>query len=162
MFSPALAKMIHQEPGKFLIPANKIAFVQEDNPLYHAFLLLTKVKYAKIPVLAANNRLVGLISLAMITNQMLTADNILIAPLSSLKVKDVMQTNFAKLKLGKNSYETQLDLLIDHNFIPVVNQKEQFQGLITRREWLKTFNFLSHHLENNYQLIPKQLGKTSK
>lgn len=155
MFSPALTKLIKEEPGHFLVPASRIAFVEADNPLYHAFLILTKVKYAKIPVLDHDNHVVGLISLAMITNKMLTTDDISIEPLSTLQVKDVMQTDFPKLKEDNTEIETQLNMLLNHNFIAVINQDNQFQGLITRREWIKTFNYLGHNLEGKYQLIPK-------
>lgn len=155
MFSPALTKLIKEEPGHFLVPASRIAFVEADNPLYHAFLILTKVKYAKIPVLDHDNHVVGLISLAMITNKMLTTDDISIEPLSTLQVKDVMQTDFAKLEGDNADIETQLNLLINNNFVPVVDQDNKFQGLITRREWIKTFNYLGHNLEGKYQLLPK-------
>jgi predicted transcriptional regulator len=155
MFSPTLTKLIKEEPGHFLVPASRIAFVEADNPLYHAFLILTKVKYAKIPVLDHDNRVVGLISLAMITNKMLTTDDISIEPLSTLQVKDVMQTDFVKLEGDNADIETQLNLLINNNFVPVVDKDNQFQGLITRREWIKTFNYLGHNLEGKYQLFPK-------
>ncbi|MCH3905036.1 MAG: CBS domain-containing protein [Lactobacillus sp.] len=156
MFSPALTKLIKDEPGHFLVPASRIAFVEADNPLYHAFLILTKVKYAKIPVLDHDNRVVGLISLAMITNKMLTPDNIVISPLSTLKVKDVMQTDFATLEVEDDDLETQLHLLVNNNFVPVVDRDGKFQGLITRREWIKTFNYLGHAIDGKYQLVPKQ------
>lgn len=155
MFSPALTKLIKQEPGHFLVPASRIAFVEADNPLYHAFLILTKLKYAKIPVLDHDNHVVGLISLAMITNKMLTPDNIIISPLSTLTVKDVMQTKFDVLQMDAADIETQLHLLLNSNFIPVVDQAQKFQGLITRREWIKTFNYLGHVLESRYDLKPK-------
>lgn len=150
MFSPILAKLIKEEQGNFMIPADKIAFVNEDNPLYHAFLILTKVRYAKIPVLDSGQRAVGLISLDMITNRMLTTGDIVIAPLSDLKVKDVMQKYFPKLNMAHANLEDQLNLLIDNNFVVVVDEDDVFQGLITRREWMKTMNYLSHELDDNY------------
>lgn len=51
MISAAIQRFLAEKSGSFLIPASKIAIVEEDNPLYHAFLILTKVKYAKILVL---------------------------------------------------------------------------------------------------------------
>lgn len=81
MFSPSIKHLIEEKSGSFLIPASRIAFVQADNPLYHAFLILTKVKYSKIPVLDKEKRVVGLLSLEMITDKMLTTDEISTAPL---------------------------------------------------------------------------------
>jgi predicted transcriptional regulator len=161
MFSPILTKLIRKEQGHFLVPADKIAFVNEDNPLYHAFLILTKVRYAKIPVLDDDQRVVGLISLAMITNKMLTPGDIVIAPLSALKVKDVMQTAFPKINLAQASFEDQLNILIDNNFVVAVDEADVFQGLVTRREWMKTLNYLGHTLDDNYlqSYLAQQKGK---
>ena len=97
MFSPSIKHLIEEKSGSFLIPASRIAFVEDDNPLYHAFLILTRVKYSKIPVLDKKSRVVGLISLAMITDKMLETDKISIEPLNKLKVRDVMQTKFDKI-----------------------------------------------------------------
>lgn len=37
MFSPAIKNLLDKKSGTFFIPASKIAFVQDDAPLYHAF-----------------------------------------------------------------------------------------------------------------------------
>ncbi|WP_297815397.1 cyclic-di-AMP-binding protein CbpB [uncultured Lactobacillus sp.] len=155
MFSPAIQHLIEEKSGAFLIPASRIAFVQEDNPLYHAFLILTKVKYAKIPVLDSKQRVVGLLSLAMITDKMLTPDDITIDALSELKVKDVMQVKFDTINMVQTELETQLHLLVDNAFLPVVDDEGVFQGLLTRREWIKAFNYVVHNIDHEYQLIPK-------
>ena len=86
MFSPVIQSLIEEKAGSFIIPASRIAIVEDENPLYHAFLVLTKMKYSKIPVLDKDQKVVGLISLSMITDTMLTPDNIVIEPLSDLKV----------------------------------------------------------------------------
>lgn len=156
MFSPSIQRLIEEKSGAFLIPASRIAFVEEDNPLYHAFLILTKVKYAKIPVLDAKQRVVGLLSLAMITDKMLTADDIVIEPLSELKVKDVMQVDFDTINFAQAELETQLHLLVDNAFLPVVNDDGVFQGLLTRREWIKAFNYVAHNIDHEFEIIPKK------
>lgn len=92
MISAAIQRVLAEKSGSFLIPANKIAIVEEDNPLYHAFLILTKVKYAKILVLTKQGQITGLLSLAMITDKMLDLDGISVKPLNKYQVKDVMET----------------------------------------------------------------------
>ncbi|CCI84992.1 cystathionine beta-synthase (CBS) domain protein [Lactobacillus pasteurii DSM 23907 = CRBIP 24.76] len=152
MFSPSIKHLIQEKSGAFLIPATRIAFVQEDNPLYHAFLILTKVKYSKIPVLDKDHKVVGLLSLSMITDKMLTTSEISIDPLNQLKVKDVMQTKFDKINFVQTTLETQLHLLIDNAFLPVVDDRGVFQGLLTRREWIKAFNYVVHNFDKNYEV----------
>lgn len=155
MFSPSIQSLIEEKAGSFIIPASRIAFVEDENPLYHAFLILTKMKYSKIPVLDKNHKVVGLISLAMITDKMLTPDNIVIEPLSDLKVKDVMQTDFETINFAHTNLETQLHLLVDNPFVPVVNDNNIFQGLLTRREWIKAFNYVTHSIDDKYDITKK-------
>lgn len=159
MFSPSIQHLIEEKSGSFLIPASRIAFVNEDNPLYHAFLILTKVKYSKIPVLDSQRRVVGLLSLAMITDKMLKTDEISLDPLNQLKVKDVMQTDFDKINFVETTLEKQLHLLINNAFLPVVDDRGVFQGLLTRREWIKAFNYVVHTYDKNYEVRDRQTGK---
>lgn len=153
MFSPSIKHLIQEKSGSFLIPASRIAFVQDDNPLYHAFLILTKVKYSKIPVLDKDKKVVGLLNLAMITDKMLTSEEISTAPLDQLKVKDVMQTKFDKINFVQTTLEAQLHLLINNAFLPVVDDRGVFQGLLTRREWIKAFNYITHTYDKHYKSI---------
>ena len=152
MFSPSIQRLLEDKSGSFIIPASRIAFVEDDNPLYHAFMILTRVKYSKIPVLDSKNRVVGLLSLAMITDKMMVTDKITLDPLTELKVKDVMQTNFDKINFAQTTLEAQLHLLVDNAFLPVVDNHGVFQGLLTRREWIKAFNYVAHNFENKYQV----------
>ena len=152
MFSPSIQRLLEDKSSSFIIPASRIAFVEDDNPLYHAFMILTRVKYSKIPVLDNKNRVVGLLSLAMITDKMMVTDKITLDPLTELKVKDVMQTNFDKINFAQTTLEAQLHLLVDNAFLPVVDNHGVFQGLLTRREWIKAFNYVAHNFENKYQV----------
>ena len=157
MFSPSIQHLLEEKSGSFIIPATRIAFVEDDNPLYHAFLILTKVKYSKIPVLDRKSRVVGLLSLAMITDKMMTTDSITLEPLNQLKVRDVMQIEFDKINFAQTTLETQLHLLVDNAFLPVIDDYGVFQGLLTRREWIKAFNYVAHNFEQKYEVLPKKI-----
>ncbi|MCX8737375.1 cyclic-di-AMP-binding protein CbpB [Lactobacillus sp. B4026] len=162
MFSPSIQRLLEEKSGSFIIPATRIAFVEDDNPLYHAFLILTKVKYSKIPVLDRKSRVVGLLSLAMITDKMMTTDSITLEPLNQLKVRDVMQTKFDKINFAQTTLETQLHLLVDNAFLPVIDDYGVFQGLLTRREWIKAFNYVAHNFEQKYEVLPKKITTNKK
>ncbi|MDN6653151.1 MAG: CBS domain-containing protein, partial [Lactobacillus sp.] len=108
---------------------------------------------SKIPVLDKDKKVVGLLSLAMITDKMLTNEEISTAPLDQLKVKDVMQTKFDKINFVQTTLEAQLHLLINNAFLPVVDDRGVFQGLLTRREWIKAFNYVTHTYDKHYKSI---------
>ena len=86
---------------------------------------------------------------------MLTDSDISIEPLSYMKVSEVMQTKFTTINFVNTTMEAQLHLLINNPFIPVVNDSGVFQGLLTRREWIKAFNYISHELDQKYNITEK-------
>ncbi|WP_127849510.1 cyclic-di-AMP-binding protein CbpB [Lacticaseibacillus hulanensis] len=143
MIDPEINEILMQNKEHFVIPASRVATVQADNSLTHAFLVLTKVRYSKIPVLGADDQFEGLLSMPMITETMLGLEKLSFDKLDTLCVGDVMQTDVATIE---NPYDTEdvLHLLVDNPFLPVVADTGEFTGIVTRREWMKTFNHLVH------------------
>ncbi|MFD1465122.1 cyclic-di-AMP-binding protein CbpB [Lapidilactobacillus mulanensis] len=160
MIAKSIEEMLMAKQSGFLIPGDKVASVQEDNPLTHAFLLLTKVRYSKIPVLDGQSHLLGLLTMPMITDTMIELDDLSFEPLQKLTVKDVMQTEFDTIKTSADM-DLALHLLVDNPFIPVVDDDHVFCGILTRREMMKAFNYVAHNIENEYDIIekPHQIAK---
>ncbi|AKU34090.1 CBS domain-containing protein [Lacticaseibacillus paracasei] len=152
MLNPVIANMLIENRHHFMISADMVATVSEDNPLSHAFLVLTKVRYAKIPVLDHDSKFKGLISLPMITETMLGLDHMSFNSLDTMTVKDVMQTEVATID-DPYDLENVLHLLVDNPFIPVV-QDGYFTGIVTRREVMKGINNIGHNIDKNFQLEP--------
>lgn len=152
MLNPVIANMLIENRHHFMISADMVATVSENNPLSHAFLVLTKVRYAKIPVLDHDSKFKGLISLPMITETMLGRDHMSFNSLDTMTVKDVMQTEVATID-DPYDLENVLHLLVDNPFIPVV-QDGYFTGIVTRREVMKGINNIGHNIDKNFQLEP--------
>lgn len=152
MLNPVIANMLIENRHHFMISADMVATVFENNPLSHAFLVLTKVRYAKIPVLDHDSKFKGLISLPMITETMLGLDHMSFNSLDTMTVKDVMQTEVATID-DPYDLENVLHLLVDNPFIPVV-QDGYFTGIVTRREVMKGINNIGHNIDKNFQLEP--------
>lgn len=155
MIAKAAQRMIGERESKFLIPSEIVANVQEDNYLDHAFLVLTKVKYAKIPVLDSKQHFKGLLSLAMITDTMLGLNGIDPSRLSRMKVKEVMQKDVPVITLPYNIEEI-MHLLINQPFLVVIDDEGCFTGIVTRREIMKSVNYMIHNLEKQYLVTPNQ------
>ncbi|MEN2349753.1 cyclic-di-AMP-binding protein CbpB [Lacticaseibacillus paracasei] len=152
MLNPVIANMLIENRHHFMISADMVATVSENNPLSHAFLVLTKVRYAKIPVLDHDSKFKGLISLPMITETMLGLDHMSFNSLDTMTVKDVMQTEVATID-DPYDLENVLHLLVDNPFIPVV-QDGYFTGIVIRREVMKGINNIGHNIDKNFQLEP--------
>ncbi|ANK59213.1 MULTISPECIES: cyclic-di-AMP-binding protein CbpB [Loigolactobacillus] len=152
MISQPMLTMLAKNQDHFLIPAEKVANVQVDNKLNHAFLVLTKVRYSKIPVLDADSKFIGLLSMPMITDTMLGLDDIDVSQLSQHYVGEVCERDVATVE---NPYDIELilHLLVDDPFLPVVSREGDFTGIVTRREMMKSFNYVVHNFEREPQLI---------
>lgn len=154
MIAKSVEHLLGQRQDHFLIPAEIVANVQDTNHLDHAFLVLTKIKYSKIPVLDKHQHFKGLLSLAMLTETMLGLNGIDPSTLGRKKVADVMQTDVPTIQLPYDAEEI-LHLLVDQPFLVVVNRDNIFTGIVTRREIMKGINFVAHELEKDYTVSPK-------
>ncbi|KRM95711.1 cyclic-di-AMP-binding protein CbpB [Loigolactobacillus rennini] len=160
MISQPILNGLLQNKAHFLIPAEKVANVQVDNNLNHAFLMLTKIHYARIPVLANDSKFVGLISLAMITEAMMGKDDFDLNRINALTVGDVCERDVPTVE---NPYDIELilHLLVDNPFLPVVSSEGDFTGIVTRREVMKSVNYLVHNFEDIYPNIVARDKKTN-
>ncbi|KRL02704.1 CBS domain-containing protein [Liquorilactobacillus capillatus DSM 19910] len=151
--------MLNERQDHFLIPAEIVANVQETNHLDHAFLVLTKVRYSKIPVLDNEQHFKGLLSLSMITETMLGMNGIDATKLSRKTVGDVMEKDTPTITLPYD-FEEILHLLVNQPFLVVVNQDGIFTGIVTRREVMKSFNYVAHDLDKDYNVSEKDESTT--
>lgn len=151
-------ELLKENQENFIVPAENVATVVYNHPLEHALLVLSKVGYAKIPVLDSEDRLVGLISLANIVNKMMGLTGFEYQLLEGLTVADVMEVNVPKVKQTEE-LEDILHLLVDASFLPVVNEDNVFEGIMTRKEILKSVNHLVHELDRRFVIEPKTVLK---
>ena len=121
-----------------IIPAEKVAHVQVGNNAEHALLVLTKTGYSSIPVLDAEDRLKGLLSMRTVTDSILGLAHIEYERLPDLKVDEIMRTEIHTIR-STDTFQRGLDLLIDHPFICVIEEDGTFSGILTRRVILKQF-----------------------
>ncbi|WP_314064118.1 cyclic-di-AMP-binding protein CbpB [uncultured Vagococcus sp.] len=155
MIGNAVKTLLLKNEDSFLIPDEKVAHVMDTNPLNHALLVLTKVKYTRIPVLNREGEFVGLIGLSDIVNAMFDLTEIDPDNLTDLCVRDVMDTEIDTITQPYD-IEYILHLSVDSPFIPVVDSNNHFAGIVTRKEILKSVNHLVHTLENEYTLTEKE------
>lgn len=134
----------------FIISSEKVAHVQLNNSAEHALLVLTKTGYSAIPVLDMKYRFQGLINTQLITDSILGMDHIEYERLPEIKVENIMQTDFPLIKINER-FQKALDLLIDQNFLCVVDDEGMFRGILTRRVVLKQLKKQIYQIRNNHQ-----------
>lgn len=153
MIDKPIETVMRESNRDILIPADLVATVNQDNNLQHVFMVLTTVKYAKIPVLDNDNHFKGLVSLPMITELMMQDTGITSRPLEAIKVKQIMQKDVPTI-YERDNLEAILRYLVDENFLVFVDADTHFKGIITRRELFKEINYLAHNFNKRYIALP--------
>ncbi|MGO4887004.1 cyclic-di-AMP-binding protein CbpB [Anaerobacillus sp. MEB173] len=133
------SNIMNEEIKELMIPIDKVAHVQLDNPLEHALLVLIKSGYSAIPVLDTSFRLHGQISKALILDSILGLERIELERLNVYKVKDVVDTKIARMKHHEN-FARALTLSINHPFVCIEDEDGSFIGILTRRSILALVN----------------------
>ncbi|MUV36286.1 CBS domain-containing protein YkuL [Lentibacillus sp. JNUCC-1] len=119
-----------------MIPSEKVAHVQLNNPLEHALLVLVKSGYSAVPVLDTSFKFVGIIGKTVILNQTLGMEQFEVDKLSTMRVSEVMHTDIPTLSAGEH-FISALKKVINHPFVCVTDEEDYFIGILTRRAILK-------------------------
>lgn len=154
MIGQKVKEILLENEEYFLVSADNVATLQDTNSLEHAFLVLTNIGYSRIPVVDRKEKLVGSVSLSMVVEVMIDTESINPDKLSEVLVSDVMDKEVKSLK-QPFEIEKILNLLVDANFVPVVDDDGVFKGIVTRKEILKSVNHLAHEIESRYALQTK-------
>ncbi|HHU19851.1 MAG TPA: CBS domain-containing protein [Bacilli bacterium] len=126
-----------------MISSEKVAHVQLNNPLEHALLILVTSGYSAVPVLDSKYRFKGIIGKSSILNEIMGLERFEIENLTTTTVEAAMQTDVPCLPKSADLL-TCLKALIDHSFICLVDDKNYFDGIVTRRAVLEQLNQFFH------------------
>lgn len=147
MIHPKIEALVANKMLDFMIPADNVANVIDQHTLSTGLLILTQSNYTMIPVLSAESKLMGVISMSMIIKAVMTVDAIEMERLDELKVRDVMLCQPVRVQANCNLAEV-LNYLIDQNFVCVVDGDNRFLGIITRKNLMQRLTHLLHLTSN--------------
>ena len=147
MIHPKIEALVANKMLDFMIPADNVANVIDQHTLSTGLLILTQSNYTMIPVLSAESKLMGVISMSMIIKAVMTVDAIEMERLDELKVRDVMLSQPVRGQANWHLADV-LNYLIDQNFVCVVDEDNRFLGIITRKNVLQRLTHLLHLTSN--------------
>ncbi len=147
MIHPKIEALVASNMLDFMIPADNVANVIDQHTLSTGLLILTQSNYTMIPVLSAESKLMGVISMSMIIKAVMTVDAIEMERLDELKVRDVMLSQPVRVRANCHLADV-LNYLIDQNFVCVVDEDNRFLGIITRKNVLQRLTHLLHLTSN--------------
>ena len=153
MIAKEFENFLLQQEDTFLTPAENLAVLIDTHNADHAILLLSQMTYSRVPVVTDQKKFVGTISLTDILSYQMQHE----IPDEEFMTTDIV--HMAKkddLTDGPDFTLTEvLHKLVDESFLPVVDQENTFQGIITRKSILKAVNALLHSFANEYEIHPK-------
>lgn len=149
MISPKIEEFLWEQEETFLTPADKLAVIIDSHNIDHAKLLLSHMTYSRVPVVTVDNCFVGTIGLNEINQYQM--DNELSDQELNQDISLICKRDVATLK-GDYELADVLRKLIDEPFLPVLGEKDEFQGIITRKSILKAVNSLLH----NFDIVEKK------
>lgn len=115
-----------------MLHSDNVAFVQSENSLEHALLVLIKSGYSSIPVLDAQSRVQGIVSKTLILDSILGLERIEFERLSEQTVQAVMNRKVPRIK-STDTFFRALELSINQPYLCVEDEQGSFLGLLTRR-----------------------------
>ena len=153
MIAKEFEDFLLQQEDTFLTPAENLAVLIDTHNADHAILLLSQMTYSRVPVVTDQKKFVGTISLTDILSYQMQHE----IPDEEFMTTDIVHmVKKDDLTVGPVFTLTEvLHKLVDESFLPVVDQENTFQGIITRKSILKAVNALLHSFANEYEIHPK-------
>lgn len=154
MISDKILKYFINDRIPIVKDGNEVAVMYSWHKLDHAMLILTSDMYNVVPVLNRESQVVGLISMARIAKAVMAIEGMTFDKLDQLTIEEVMDKKVFTIK-ENFEFEDVLQMLVHTSFICVVNDNNEFKGIITRSDILRGTNHLAHNLETEFDLVEK-------
>jgi CBS domain-containing protein len=128
----------------FMKPKINVTYMCEDNTVREAIEIMRKCRYTSIPLLSKTGKYVGTITEG---DLLYTLDSVGRGEVSNIKVSSIKRHRDYE---AVNINETMLVLLSrasNENFVPIIDDSNQFLGIVKRKELLDYF------FEHNFMVL---------
>lgn len=117
----------------FLLPKSQVAYINSNNTIRQALEKMEHHRYSAVPVLDDEGKYFGTLSegdlLWLFKNKGLTMEQS-----EEIRIKDIkFERDIKSIHINKEMDEL-VDLIVNQNFVPVVDDLNTFIGIITRRQ----------------------------
>ena len=128
----------------FLTPKQEIFSLLDDNTFRKGLETMRRLGYSAMPVTTRDNIYVGAVSTAdflwyLSTDQYDEAGHLLTRPTNGVLVRDVMRKGTYPAVPITASVEALMDRILQQNFVPVVDARGAFIGIVTRSKVMAYF-----------------------
>lgn len=123
----------------FLTPKSEVAYINEDENLRQALEKMEYHKYSAVPIIGKQGQYVGTLTegdlLWYIKNQL----GLSLAEARRIQVTDIPRRSDNTPVRVDSKMEDLLEKAMQQNFVPVLDDKKSFIGIVTRKDIMKYF-----------------------
>ena len=120
-----------------LTPKSDVDYVMDDATLFKVLQTMENRNFSAIPIINKKGRYVGTITSGDILGCIKENFNLSVKDSAKFPVRNVQRTRDYKAISVHAVFEEILDYAVNQNFVPVVDDDENFIGILTRKEIMK-------------------------
>jgi CBS domain-containing protein len=129
--------------ASFLLPKDEVAYLRDDMTLRQGLEKLKRSGFTAIPVIDVEDRYVGVVGegdfLWNILSHNQNLEDIKLKKLEHMTVRDFLQNGKVKAAPIDTAMENLLERAKSQNFVPVIDDRSVFIGIVTRGDIIKYF-----------------------
>lgn len=123
----------------FLQPKENVSYIYDDNSVRQGLEKMRAHHYTAIPVLTRDGRYTGTISEGDFLWHMIDLDTTLMRVQENYCVRDLIRPDWITPVKIDTTMEDLLMRVMDQNFVPVVDDRDRFMGIVTRKDIIRFF-----------------------
>ena len=116
----------------FLIPKSHVAYLTEGCSFRHGMDKLRRHGYTAIPVVARDGRYLGSVNEGDFLWNIMSMGSLDLNELEEARIDDIISDRTPPVRVT-TPVEELMDRLLDQNFVPGVDDRDMFVGIVTRR-----------------------------
>ena len=131
---------------RFIVPKSLVEYISADSTVRQALEKMRYHRYVAIPVIDSEGKYVGTLRNDDILSYFLERGNFDLRFAEENRILDIIDSGYASAVYHDASMGELIDRVKEHNFVPVVDDRGCFVGIILRRDIL---NFLLKYYNEN-------------
>ena len=120
-----------------LTPKSEVSYITDDATLFKTLQTMQNGSYSAIPIINKKGRYVGTITAGDILGCIKENFDLSIKESAKFPLKNIKRTRDYKAIGANTKFEGVINVAMDQNFVPVVDDDDNFIGILTRKEILK-------------------------
>jgi len=134
--------------ARFLIPKVNSVYLTENQSVRQGLEKMLRHRYAAIPVLKENGEFYGCISEGDFLRHVMECGSTNVKDYEKKKIRDIMRCDFCPPVTILASIDDIVSQSQQQNFVPIVDDRNIFVGIITRKDVIKYLSELAYGKES--------------